>query len=228
MELNKISEALFDYISDSDINLVRAVMKNYIKYLKKCRAEKGYRVSPELLVLRAVDSQDDTKYEDLEDYEINAILENLKDKSYIDFILVHGQKRPWSIKMLDKGRAYLKQLEEGISIIDVTSVDTPQPSSEEFSTETQSKMTQPDAEEYDKDADDEEWDNDNEEDEEYEDEDKNEVAPEVREYDTTYDYIFDPRVKPEALFNAMKGIKYHHKITERRLICILMTMRTGG
>ena len=32
---NKLSEALFDYISDSDIALVRAVMKNYIKKLIK-------------------------------------------------------------------------------------------------------------------------------------------------------------------------------------------------
>lgn len=113
IELNKNSEALFDYISDSDIKLVRDVMKSYIKYLKKCRTDKGYRVIPELLVLRAVDSQDESKYEDLEDYEVNTILEELKDKGYIDAIWVYGQKLPWTIKMLDKGRVYMKKLEEG-------------------------------------------------------------------------------------------------------------------
>lgn len=107
---NKRTEALFDYISDSDIALVRAVMNNYIKYLKKCRADKGYRVSPELLVLRAVDSKDETKYEDLEDYEVNTILEQLKDEGYIDVYWL-DKNTPWVTTMLNKGRCYLKQLE---------------------------------------------------------------------------------------------------------------------
>lgn len=112
IEQNKKSEALFDYISDSDINLVKAVMKNYIKYLKKCRADKGFLVNPELLVLRAVDSQDESKYEDLEDFEINAILEKLEDEGYIKVMWILGHK-PWVTSMLDKGRVYLKKLEEG-------------------------------------------------------------------------------------------------------------------
>ena len=215
MELNKISEALFDYISDSDINLVRAVMKNYIKYLKKCRVEKGYRVSPELLVLRSVDTLNEFALEDLEDYEINTTLDRLEGEGYVRVAWVEGHS-PEAVRLLDKGRAYLKQLEEGAGVIDVAPIDTQQPSSEQVSTGYSSQMTQPDDDsEYDQDADDEERDNDDE-DEEYEDEDEDEVAPEVREYDTTYDYIFDPKVKPEALFNAMKGIKYHNKITERR------------
>ena len=69
MAFNKLSEALFDYISDSDIVLVRGVMNSYIKYLKKIRTEKGYQVNPELLVLRAIDSGDETKQEDLEEFE---------------------------------------------------------------------------------------------------------------------------------------------------------------
>ena len=215
MELNKISEALFDYISDSDINLVRAVMKNYIKYLKKCRVEKGYRVSPELLVLRSIDTLNEFALEDLEDYEINTTLDRLEGEGYVRVAWVEGHS-PEAVRLLDKGRAYLKQLEEGAGVIDVAPIDTQQPSSEQVSTGYSSQMTQPDDDsEYDQDADDEERDNDDE-DEEYEDEDEDEVAPEVREYDTTYDYIFDPKVKPEALFNAMKGIKYHNKITERR------------
>lgn len=113
---NKRSEALFDYISDSDINLVKAVMKSYIKYLKKCRAEKGYRVSPELLVLRAVDSQDNRKYEDLEDFEVNTILDKLESEGYIKVAWIEGHK-PEAIRMLDKGRAYLKQLEKGSGVV---------------------------------------------------------------------------------------------------------------
>ena len=71
IKLNNISEALFNYISDSDITLVRAVMNNYIEYLKKIRTEKGYNVSSELPVLRSIDSEDETKNEDLDDYEVN-------------------------------------------------------------------------------------------------------------------------------------------------------------
>ena len=117
IKLNKISEALFDYIYDSDIALVRAVMNNYIKYLKKCRVEKGYNVSPELMVLRAVDSQDDTKYEDLEDYEVNTILDKLEGEGYIKVAWISGH-RPEATRMLDKGRAYLKHLEEREDVIE--------------------------------------------------------------------------------------------------------------
>ena len=186
---NKQSEALFKYISDSDIALVRAVMNNYIKYLKKCRTEKGYHVGPELLVLRAVDSQDDTKYEDLEDYEVNAILEKLEGEGFIKVAWIEGHK-PEGTRMLDKGRAYLKQLEEGEGVIDVEPVYTPQPSSENLTNENSSQMTQPD-DDLEHESNDEEWD---------------EVTPELREYDTTYDYIFDPRVKPEEVKKTLDKI----------------------
>lgn len=213
---NKQSEALFDYISDSDIALVRAVMNNYIKYLKKCRSEKGYRVSPELLVLRSIDTLNEFALEDLEDYEINTVLDRLENEGYVKVAWVEGHS-PEAVRLLDKGRAYLKQLEEGTCVIAVAPIDTQQPSSEQVSTGNSSQMTQLDDDsEYDQDANDEEWDDDDEEEGEYETEDEDEVAPESREYDTTYDYIFDPRVMPKALFNAMKGIKYHNKITERR------------
>ena len=213
---NKRTKALFDYISDSDIALVKAVMKNYIKYLKKCRTEKGYRVSPELLVLRSIDTLNEFALEDLEDYEINTVLDRLENDGYVKVAWVEGHS-PEAVRLLDKGRAYLKQLEEGNCVIDVAPIDTQQPSSEQVSIENSSQMTQLDDDsEYDQDANDEEWDDDDEEEGEYEAEDEDEVAPESREYDTTYDYIFDPRVKPKALFNAMKGIKYHNKITERR------------
>ena len=72
------------------------------------------------------------------------------------------------------------------------SVKTPQPFFEKCPTGTQTQTTQHDDDsEFNQDADDGKW-------------------------DRQYDYIFDPRVKPEALFNAMKKIKYHNKITDRR------------
>lgn len=112
---NKRTEALFDYISDSDIKLVQTVMKNYIKYLKKRRADKGYQVSPDLLVLRAINSGDETKQEDLEEFEVNTILDNLEKKGYIKVAWIEGHK-PEAVRLLDKGRVYLKQLEKGGAI----------------------------------------------------------------------------------------------------------------
>ncbi|MCR5780196.1 MAG: hypothetical protein K6G70_06600 [Bacteroidaceae bacterium] len=191
ISFNKRTEALFDYISDSDIVLVRAVMTNYIKYLKKTRTEKGYRVSPEFLVLRSIATFNKCALEDLEDNEISTILDKLESEGYVKVAWVEGHS-PEDVRLLDKGRTYLKQLEEGKCVIDVPPVDTQQPSSEEFSTGDSSQMTQPDDDsEYNQDVEDEEW-------------------------DDTYDYIFEKRVKPQALFKALKGIKYSEKITDRR------------
>ena len=124
MAFNKMSEALFDYISDSDIVLIRSVMNSYIKYLKKIRTEKGYQVNPELLVLRAIDSGDETKQEDLEEFEVNTILDKLEEKGYIHVAWIEGHK-PEGVRLLDKGRVYLKHLEEG-SVVNKTPVITPQ------------------------------------------------------------------------------------------------------
>lgn len=110
MELNKLSEALFDYISDDDIQLVRSVMNNYIKYLKKVRQKKGYHVSPELLVLRSLADSNEFMLEDLEDFEINTVLDQLEKGGYIKAAWIEGH-RPEAIRLLDKGRTYLKQLE---------------------------------------------------------------------------------------------------------------------
>lgn len=114
---NKRSEALFDYISDSDIALVRSVMNSYIKYLKKIRTEKGYQVNPELLVLRAIDSGDETKQEDLEEFVVNTILDRLENNGYIKVAWIEGHK-PEAVKLLDKGRCYLKQLEERSVVVE--------------------------------------------------------------------------------------------------------------
>jgi len=125
MTFNKMSEALFDYISDSDIVLVRGVMNSYIKYLKKIRTEKEYQVNPELLVLRAINSGDDTKQEDLEEFEVNTILDNLEEKGYIHVAWIEGH-RPEAVRLLDKGRLYLKHLEEGSVVVETKSIVTPQ------------------------------------------------------------------------------------------------------
>lgn len=93
--------------------------------LKKCRADKGYRVSPELLVLRAIDSGDETKYEDLEEFEINTILDKLEGKGYIQVAWIEGHK-PEAVRLLDKGRVYLKQLEEGSVVDKIKPSVTPQ------------------------------------------------------------------------------------------------------
>lgn len=110
MELNKMSEALFDYISDDDIQLVRSVMNNYIKYLKKVRQEKGFHVSAELLVLRSLADSNLYMLEDLEDFEINTVLDQLESGGYIKVAWIEGHQ-PESIRLLDKGRTHLKHLE---------------------------------------------------------------------------------------------------------------------
>ena len=122
---NKQSEALFDYISDSDIALVRSVMNSYIKYLKKIRTEKGYQINPELLVLRVIDSGDETKQEDLEEFEVNTILDKLEEKGYIQVAWIEGHK-PEAVKLLDKGRVYLKNLEEGCVVVETKHIISPQ------------------------------------------------------------------------------------------------------
>ena len=125
MAFNKLSEALFDYISDSDIVLVRGVMNSYIKYLKNIRTEKGYQMNPELLVLRAIDSGDETKQEDLEEFEVTTILDTLEEKGYIQVAWIEGHS-PEAVRLLDKGRVYLKQLEEGSVVDKIKPSVTPQ------------------------------------------------------------------------------------------------------
>ena len=107
---NRISEALFDYISDEDIKLVRSVMRNYVQYLKQVRLEKGYKDIPELKVLRSIDSQNVDMLEDMENYEYITILDSLEEKGYVKVAWVEGHS-PEDIRILDKGRSFMKQLE---------------------------------------------------------------------------------------------------------------------
>ena len=111
MELNKMTEVLFDYIPDDDITLVRSLMDNYIEYLKTIRKEKGYYVSPELMVLRSLADSNEFMLEDLEDYEVNTTFDKLESEGYIKVAWVEGH-HPEAVRLLDKGKVYLKQLEE--------------------------------------------------------------------------------------------------------------------
>ncbi len=111
IRLNKQSEALFDYLPDNDIQNVRSVMSNYIDYLKTIRKEKGYQVNPKLLVLRAIEHMDESMLEDLEDFEISTILDDLENKGYIQVAWIEGHVSE-GVRIFDKGKVYLKQLEE--------------------------------------------------------------------------------------------------------------------
>lgn len=195
---NKQSEALFDYISDSDIELVRGVMNSYIKYLKKIRTEKGYQVNPELLVLRAIDSGDETKQEDLEEFEVNTILEDLERKGCIKVCWILGHK-PWTIAMLDRGRAYLKQLEEGgagvetMPLVETAPVVTPQQPPKDNTSEI--PLQTPKIPQTPKCSGQEEI--------------------EEEERDDTFDSIFDEKIKPWEVKRAIETVK-SEKIKDRR------------
>lgn len=115
MRLNKCSEALFEYITKSDVQTVRSVMKNYIEYLKSRRAELGYEVCNELKVLRSVESDNIFLCEDLEGFEINAILDKLEGDGYVKVAWCEGHNSYDDVRMLNKGRVYLKQLESKLN-----------------------------------------------------------------------------------------------------------------
>lgn len=110
MRLNKQAEALFEYISDDDISFVRSLMRNYIAFLKKTRSDE-YFVSKELMVLRAINSGDEYQYEDLEEYEKITIFDELEEMGYIQVAWIEGHRYE-GVRLLDRGKVYLKELEE--------------------------------------------------------------------------------------------------------------------
>ena len=114
MKLNKTTEALFDYISDSDIVLVHKVMNAYIEYLKRCRSDRGFYVSNELKVLRAIEYSDVFMLEDLKDFELSPILDDFESKGYVKVAWTEGRGFD-DVRLLDKGRVYMKQLEPNVT-----------------------------------------------------------------------------------------------------------------
>ena len=110
--LMKQSEALFEYITPDDRQVVRDIMNEYILYIINYRTERGYHVSDELKVLRAIAYEDEFMLEDLEHYEVTTILDDLEDKGYVEVAWVEGHDYE-DVRMLDKGWAYMKQLETG-------------------------------------------------------------------------------------------------------------------
>lgn len=133
MAFNKRTEALFDYISDSDIILVRSVMNSYIKYLKKIRIEKGYQVN-------------------LDQWEEENCINGIPKTEA--FVTSHHSSKENIAEIPKKPQTNKAFGQEDII--------------------------------------------------------------EKKEWDNSMDYIFNKKVNPLALFNAMKGIKYPEKITERR------------
>lgn len=125
IHLNKESEALFDYISDDDISYAKSIMKNYIAYLKKTRSGLGYVVNKELLVLRAFNTGCEFQLEDLEDFEITTILDRLEENGYVQVAWIEGHGYE-AVRLLDKGKVYLKELEERRDINDIESDQVPQ------------------------------------------------------------------------------------------------------
>lgn len=109
--LNKQTEALFEYITDDDIKQVRAVMNNYIEYLKLYRTEHGYEVCDELKVLRSYFTNDSYLLEDMDDYTKNEIIEQLEKKDCVSVTRVYGDNA-WSVTVTDKGKAYMEHLEK--------------------------------------------------------------------------------------------------------------------
>jgi DNA-binding PadR family transcriptional regulator len=91
-------------------------------------------VNPELLVLRAIESGDDTKQEDLEEFEVTTILDTLEEKGYIQIAWIEGHS-PEAVRLLDKGRVYLKHLEEGSVVVEPKPVVTPQQPAKEQTAE---------------------------------------------------------------------------------------------
>lgn len=110
IHLNKITEAIFDYLPDNENKIVCSLMSNYIKYLKHVRLEKGYKDIPILKVLRSIDSPNTDVLEDMEDNEIISILDSLEEKGYVKVAWVEGHT-PEAIKLLNKGKLYLRELE---------------------------------------------------------------------------------------------------------------------
>ena len=125
IHLNKESEALFDYITDDDISYAKSIMKNYIAYLKKTRSGLGYVVNKELLVLRAFNTGCEFQLEDLEDFEITTILDRLEENGYVQVAWIEGHGYE-AVRLLDKGKVYLKELEERRDINDIESGQVPQ------------------------------------------------------------------------------------------------------
>lgn len=124
---NKQTEALFAFITDDDIKSVRSVMSCYIDYLKKCRTDKGYHVSAELMVLRSIANDNVFMLEDIEDFEIIAILDHLESNGCIKVAWNEGHHNYDDAKLLEKGKAHMKFLEEKLKGIttDSTSEDIP-------------------------------------------------------------------------------------------------------
>lgn len=110
LELNKLSEALFEYINEDDIKLVRSVMNNYIEFLKTRRTELGYEMNPELIVLRYLQSNNVFDLEGMSKTKLNVIYTELEGKKLIKVYRL-DESTPWDIRILDAGLLRIDEME---------------------------------------------------------------------------------------------------------------------
>ena len=115
IEKNRMSKEIFDYITPQETKQLKEIMGDFIDYLKEKRTEMGYVENPQLKVLRYLDSGDKSVLEDMPDFEFNTICTELEKGGYIKVAWVEGHV-PEDVKLLDKGRFYMEQLEkEGVA-----------------------------------------------------------------------------------------------------------------
>lgn len=112
MGLNKQAEALLEFITDDDQKEVRSVMSNYIEYLKMRRLELGFEPNNELKVLRSIANSDDCQLEDVDDEELCRIFDMLEAEGFIQVAWCEGHKTFDDVRLLAKGKVYMKQLED--------------------------------------------------------------------------------------------------------------------
>lgn len=115
IEKNRMSKEIFDYITPQETKQLIEIMGDFIDYLKEKRTKMGYVENPQLKVLHYLDSGDKSVLEDMPDYEFNTICDELEKGGYIKVAWVEGHV-PEDVKLLDKGRFYMEQLEkEGVA-----------------------------------------------------------------------------------------------------------------
>lgn len=115
LKLNDMTKALLAFLPEEEQKEVRAVMDNYIEYLIKIREDKGYYVCNELKILRYLDTQDLNFLETINVEDWKEALGWLERTRCIKVAWVEGHT-PEEVRMLDRGRIYLKCLEDQVHL----------------------------------------------------------------------------------------------------------------
>lgn len=121
-ELNIQTKALFPFIRPSERQLIGAIMDEYMLFLKTRKEsydkEKDENMvsDSELRVLKYLETYDDSVLGDMPDYEFNVICDDLEKGGYIKVAWIEGHV-PEAAELLDRGKLYLRRLEEGQNIV---------------------------------------------------------------------------------------------------------------